>query len=51
MYRRHAILNPRCKFESNIVENNVYGTNTCSSIFFSKNRNDNKACDTVVERI
>ena len=31
MYRRHVILNPRYKFESNIVENNVYGINTCSS--------------------
>ena len=36
MYRRHVILNPRYKFESNIVENNVYGTNTCSSIIFLK---------------
>ena len=34
MYRRYVILNPRYKFESNIVENNVYGTNTCSSIIF-----------------
>ena len=36
MYRRHVILNPRYKFESNIVENNVYGTNTCISIIFLK---------------
>ena len=36
MYRRHVVLNPRYKFESNIVENNVYGTNTCSSIIFLK---------------
>ena len=34
MYRRHVILNPRYKFESNIVENNVYGINTFSSIIF-----------------
>ena len=34
MYRRHAILNPRKKFESNMAENDVYGTNTCSSISF-----------------
>ena len=36
MYRRHAILNPRYKFELNIVENNVYGTSTCGSIIFLK---------------
>ena len=36
MYRRHVILNPRYKFESNIVENNVYGANTCSSVLFLK---------------
>ena len=30
------MLNPRYKFESNIVENNMYGTNTCSSIIFLK---------------
>ena len=36
MYRRHVILNPRYKFESNIMENNVYGTKTCSSIIFLK---------------
>ena len=36
MYRRHVILNPRYKFESNIVKNNVYGTNTCSSIISLK---------------
>ena len=36
MYRRHAILNPHYKFEPNVVENNVYGTNTFSSIIFLK---------------
>ena len=36
IYRRHVILNPRYKFESDIVENNVCGTNTCSSIIFLK---------------
>ena len=36
MYRRHVILNPRYKFESNIMENNVYRTNICSSISFLK---------------
>ena len=36
MYRKHVILNPCYKFESNIVENNVCGTNTCSSIIFLK---------------
>ena len=34
MYRRHVNLNPRYKFESNIVENNVYDINTFSSITF-----------------
>ena len=34
MYRRHVLLNPRYKFESHIVENNVYDTNTCSSFMF-----------------
>ena len=36
IHKRHVILNPRYKFESNIVEKNVYGTNTCSSIIFLK---------------
>ena len=36
MYRRHVILNPRYRFESNIAENNVHGTNTYSSIIFLK---------------
>ena len=36
MYRKHVVLNLRCKFDSNTVENNVYGTNTCSSIIFPK---------------
>ena len=36
MYRRHVILNPHYKFESNIAENNVYGINTCSSNIFVK---------------
>ena len=51
MYKRHVILNPRYKFESNIMENNVYSINICSSIIFLKVANDNKVCDTVVERI
>ena len=34
MYKRHIILNPRYKFESSLVESNVYGINTCSSIIF-----------------
>ena len=36
MYRKQVILNTRYKFDSNIVENNVYGTNTSSSIIFLK---------------
>ena len=31
MYKRHVILDPRYKFESNIVRENLYGTNSCSS--------------------
>ena len=36
MYRRHVILDPRYKFESNIVGNNMYSTHNCSSIIFLK---------------
>ena len=36
MYRRYVILIPHYKIESNIVENNVYGINTYSSIIFLK---------------
>ena len=36
MYRRHVLLNPRYKFESNKAENIVYGIKTCSSSIFLK---------------
>ena len=36
MYRRHAILNARNNSQLNVVENNVYGIYTCSSIISLK---------------